>query len=308
MVTPEEFVSSMRGLAKDTKIAYLRRLNYGLDIFPKSLGDPNEITQDDVWNFIEDMADLGWSSSHRKDIFSLVKRYLGRNKCDAVLLVNPIWPYEERNVEWLDRPEAIRAWEAACLLGPNHRVLMALCLWGMLRQIEVKRFTIKDSLDSKNTLKIRGKGRGGEKIRRIAKSQFLEEEINRYENTHREALIQLSKARDWQFDPADQNKLILVKYHKRLKAVGKNLPGEWANEIFDVAGIEKTGTHTFRRSGARFLWEDGIPVETISAILGHSDTKTTMRYIGVDVHHMAAALEDFNPMQLIKNKETEINE
>ena len=99
-----------------------------------------------------------------------------------------------------------------------------------------------------------------------------------------------------------------MKYHKRLKAVGKNLPGEWANEIFDVAGIEKTGTHTFRRSGARFLWEDGIPVETISAILGHSDTKTTMRYIGVDVHHMAAALEDFNPMQLIKNKETEINE
>ena len=37
-------------------------------------------------------------------------------------------------------------------------------------------------------------------------------------------------------------------------------------------------------------------------------SKTTMRYIGVDVHHMAAALEDFNTMQLIKNKETEINE
>ena len=50
-----------------------------------------------------------------------------------------------------------------------------------------------------------------------------------------------------------------------------------------LASIEKTvGTHTMRRSCATILYKKGVPLFTISKILGHSKTDITLRYIGLD--------------------------
>jgi hypothetical protein len=48
---------------------------------------------------------------------------------------------------------------------------------------------------------------------------------------------------------------------------------------------------TFCRTSPRFLWEAGVPVETIAQILGHSNTQTTLKYIGVNISHMTSAFE-----------------
>ncbi len=68
-----------------------------------------------------------------------------------------------------------------------------------------------------------------------------------------------------------------------------NLPSEAATIIrhllkwCELAGINKrVGTHTMRRTCATILYKKEVPLLTISKILGHSNTLTTMRYIGID--------------------------
>jgi integrase len=53
----------------------------------------------------------------------------------------------------------------------------------------------------------------------------------------------------------------------------------------------RTSFHTLRRTGARNLWECGVRIETIAEILGHAETRTTMRYIGVQITDMAEAYQ-----------------
>lgn len=49
--------------------------------------------------------------------------------------------------------------------------------------------------------------------------------------------------------------------------------------------------HDLRRTAARLMLEGGAPIEQISLILGHSDIKTTQRYLGIDLdwHNPATA-------------------
>jgi integrase/recombinase XerD len=58
--------------------------------------------------------------------------------------------------------------------------------------------------------------------------------------------------------------------------------------------VRKTGVkwtyHTLRRTWGRTAWESGVPLETIRFLLGHEDTKTTERYIGVNLFHGQKAM------------------
>ena len=53
--------------------------------------------------------------------------------------------------------------------------------------------------------------------------------------------------------------------------------------------------HTLRRTFGRELWKAGCPIPTISKILGHSDIKTTIEYLGIDESDMTNALDQFVP-------------
>jgi site-specific recombinase XerD len=49
----------------------------------------------------------------------------------------------------------------------------------------------------------------------------------------------------------------------------------------DEAGIKRITPHKLRASAACALAKAGLPVKAIAKQLGHSDARTTMRYIGV---------------------------
>jgi site-specific recombinase XerD len=53
---------------------------------------------------------------------------------------------------------------------------------------------------------------------------------------------------------------------------------------------EQIHPHTLRRSFATLLYKDGVPVATISKLMGHSDIKTTMLYIDVQQDDLDDAL------------------
>jgi site-specific recombinase XerD len=72
--------------------------------------------------------------------------------------------------------------------------------------------------------------------------------------------------------------VIFTKIPKDCQTVREHLK-EWCIQ----AGIfKKVGTHTMRRSCATILYKKGVPLYTISKILGHSSTDITLRYIGLD--------------------------
>ena len=54
------------------------------------------------------------------------------------------------------------------------------------------------------------------------------------------------------------------------------------NQIGERAHFENVHPHRFRRTLATKLAKQGMPVQNIAAILGHSNINTTMRYVFMD--------------------------
>ncbi|MHA1169982.1 MAG: hypothetical protein ACTSRU_19310, partial [Candidatus Hodarchaeales archaeon] len=62
---------------------------------------------------------------------------------------------------------------------------------------------------------------------------------------------------------------------------------------------------TFRRTWARTAWELGIPIETIALVLGHSDIRTTLLYIGANADHAVSAMQQvhkFRSQQMTQSR------
>ncbi|MFA6813573.1 MAG: tyrosine-type recombinase/integrase [Bacteroidaceae bacterium] len=56
--------------------------------------------------------------------------------------------------------------------------------------------------------------------------------------------------------------------------------------------------HTLRRTFGRNLYHAGIPIETIAALYGHNNIKTTLEYIGINLEDMDDALAKLYKHQL----------
>jgi len=68
------------------------------------------------------------------------------------------------------------------------------------------------------------------------------------------------------------------------------LINEWCREV----GIkERIGTHTLRKTLGYQMRKKGIAIEIIQAILGHSNTKVTSRYIGISDDELEAVSKGF---------------
>ena len=66
-----------------------------------------------------------------------------------------------------------------------------------------------------------------------------------------------------------------------------------------AAGIEHSafdgkGFHSLRRRLERELVIDGVPLSTISQVLGHRDVETAKRYISLDSVHLQECALDFS--------------
>jgi len=65
-------------------------------------------------------------------------------------------------------------------------------------------------------------------------------------------------------------------------AVVNRLVGEYGIAAGLVKGADRLGPHDLRRSFARNAYDNGASLLMVQKILGHSDPKTTQRYIGTD--------------------------
>jgi integrase/recombinase XerD len=91
-------------------------------------------------------------------------------------------------------------------------------------------------------------------------------------------LRNLPQSSDWVFASGKGNRLGRNEMLRRLKNVAER------------AGVKQATLHKFRHSYATRLLEDGCDIVTVQHLLGHSDLKTTRKYLSPDQEHARKAV------------------
>ncbi len=63
-------------------------------------------------------------------------------------------------------------------------------------------------------------------------------------------------------------------------------------EAGDILGLT-LNTHSMRKSRGMALYKDGVPVEKIAKVLNHSNTTSTLRYLGITREEVLKTYDDY---------------
>lgn len=75
----------------------------------------------------------------------------------------------------------------------------------------------------------------------------------------------------------------------------RTLVKDWATYL--KLPTDNYSAHSLRRTKPTFLYQQGVPIETIALLLGHRDVTSTIRYLGLDqqtAQHLAREHDIFN--------------
>jgi len=174
----------------------------------------------------------------------------------------------------LGRNEVARLLEAA--KNPKHRVLLMTTYGGGFRVSEVVRLRPEQILSDRMLIRINGAK--GEKDRYTLLSVRMLAELRAYWRTYRpgEWLFPGTRGRHLSRDSAQ-------KIYTRARRVAELTHGP--------------GIHTLRHSFATHLLEAGVDLVTIQRLLGHSDLRTTARYLHVTNQHLQGLT---SPLDLLR--------
>ena len=117
---------------------------------------------------------------------------------------------------------------------------------------------------------------------------FDERSIEAIEKGPKEVTLSFSEeARDKLFELMEYYKnknikseyVFVVKPKDNPRVAGPSAVAEWVRKAGELIDTPKLTPHSLRRTTANLLKEKGVPLEVISLILNHTDTKVTQRYI-----------------------------
>ena len=113
------------------------------------------------------------------------------------------------------------------------------------------------------------------------------------------------KARSIRTESSPQFREALKSYYPTIQNLGKNAPLFYAektkvplkdkgvrfllSKFVGQVGIMQCSPHSFRKFGARSLWERGISIEIISEILNHSNVRETRTYLDIKTREVENA-------------------
>jgi integrase len=160
-------------------------------------------------------------------------------------------------------PELLTRAEVAALLGAlsnrKHRMLLTLAYGCGLRVSEVVSIKVRQIDGERHLLRVE-QGKGG-KDRLVMISDGLLARLRQYWSSHRPVR--------WLFPSREPEECVSVDTAQKAY---RNARGR--------VGLEKIGGfHSLRHAYATHQLEDGMPVHVLQRQLGHSDLRTTMRYL-----------------------------
>jgi len=148
----------------------------------------------------------------------------------------------------------------------REKLLVKLMINCGLRCIEVVNIELKDFYDDKGVvmLKLRGKGRGGEKQDLVKVNDMLFQEIQNY--------VKNNNITDYLFVSTSNNNKNGKLTTKTIRLIITNL--------FKKANLDMNmlSPHSTRHSTCETLLENGVPIQEVSEFMRHKSIATTMVY------------------------------
>jgi site-specific recombinase XerD len=141
-------------------------------------------------------------------------------------------------------------------------------------------------VEVRDVVRVTGKGRNGGKPRDLHKHPDTDGVLRDYLG-HRASVVRRAQRRDPSVEVPDA--LMLCWHTGRLSGMRATALDRRKDRMVALSGV-RFGHHTLRRTWGRELWKAGVPVETISEMMGHSETKTTLRYLGINFDDQGEAL------------------
>jgi len=180
------------------------------------------------------------------------------------------------NVRWLDSAQVSALLDLE--MDPREAMIIHLGLGMGMRREEMSKIRVQDIDVPNEWISVLGKGM---KIRSIPFSPDTPMILEKWMEERENILARYPQDTPW----------LLI----RLKGPNKNIicrsgMDRILKKISQRAGFHFS-FHDLRRTWARQGWEYGVPVETLATILGHRDTRETLRYIGAPVDNLRSALK-----------------
>jgi len=246
----------LRGFAARTQQSYLYAVTQLAKHYHQS---PDKISNEDILAFFLYLAKekkLASSSCrlHLNALRFLYREVLGRADFGHEIKT-PKKP--QRIPELLTRQEALAIVNA--LANFKHRMLLMTCYGCGLRVSELVNLQVKH-LDHERQL-IRIEQAKGAKDRIVLMPPSLAQDLEDYQRSHRPA--------HWLFHGQQVTRRLSITSAQRL----------FHNAKRNVDIHKQGGIHSLRHAYATHQLEAGMPVHQLQRLLGHSDVRTTMRYI-----------------------------
>lgn len=256
-------------------------------------GNPRQVRPEDV-DYLSDVIMAGAAPRYKVNvawtIVSFCKwagnEYLKRYKVSFGSI-----PSTER-VRWLENEQAM----ALKLEARDLERMIVHCELDLgMRRIELLRLRPSDfqTTRSKREVHLLGKGRNGGKPRSIPwhpdTANMLKECLDR-----RDAEIRRARAKSPGVPVPEQ--LLIYERGGRLFPYRKSAIEKVLNGLGERMGFHFSN-HDLRRTCGRMMYRSGVPIEVIAKIFGHSDTRTTMHYLGLDYEDMSGAMSTYAQYQ-----------
>lgn len=181
------------------------------------------------------------------------------------------------NVRWLTESQISRI--KSTKMTSREEIVISFAMDFGLRRSAIQRIRINDIDIHNEVLTVRSKGNV---LRTIPFPPDFNIILDRWLN-ERDRLIS-------KHGVEDPGTLLIVYYRGELKPPERTTLDEAYISVSDKVGFHFS-FHDLRRTWARTAWEIGIPIESIAQVLGHRDTKTTLRYIGAEIKHTREAMQ-----------------
>jgi integrase len=76
------------------------------------------------------------------------------------------------------------------------------------------------------------------------------------------------------------------------KAISRASVSRVFKEAGDILGLT-INTHSMRKSRGMAMYSDGVPIEKIAKVLNHSNTSSTLRYLGITQEQVLQTFDDY---------------
>lgn len=247
-----------------------------------------DVTLDDLQQFIAQLYDLGINARSVARIISGIKSFYGFLLLDGYMQTDPTELLETPKIG-LKLPTVLSLDEIDNLIsvidlstkeGQRNRAILEVLYGCGLRISELTSLKFSDLFFDEGFIKVEGKG---SKQRLVPISHTAINEIEKY----------LYYRREMNIKKGSEDILFLS---NRGTPISRIMVFHFIKQYAEQAGIKKTiSPHTFRHSFATHLLEGGANIRAIQLMLGHEKITTTEIYTHMDREYLRQEIIEHHP-------------